>query len=306
MIDKVISLTIPKRINRCWTSLGYHLARGVPQEKITFWMGQTPLVFGNDYTRIADAAEADGFPFVRHFQGYENIVSIQQHPAQMCQVWSYAQILRYIAETQQTCLVLWDDRYIGVPLTFLELIVNEMEADTDAPFHCFQLRLRGSDEEIRISKGIPDSIFIDLFESFIASRDIMISCKNTFTQKGLKGYDESIVFSPTGAEWMLNQMMTIEPVDVDLKKFTYYDIAPEQVPLYAKCINIDSWICWGLRPFVDKAVADGAGIYCPLAEGFNFIDEPLPLGSDTHFLTDQTSKAYHFYANETALQFLNR
>ncbi len=311
MIDRVIALTIDKRIYRCWAFLGYNLARGVPLEKICFWRGQTPLAFSNEYEKIADAAEADGFPFIRKFQGYNNLKVIKQHPAQMCQVWSYAEMLRYVVKSQETCLLLWDDRFLATPFSLINVIAEQMQA-SEEDFYLFQLRIRGGPKEIRDKRvwtAPEDSesieVYQEMFDAFTASSDVHIDYKKAFTRPGLLGYDESIVWTPKGAQWMLDCLHALEDVPSDIKQHSYFELSDAHLPEFAPCINIDNYICWGLRPHADLEIESGKGLYCPRNIGFNFIDEPLALGSDTNFLTEYVHERYQFYKNETDLQFLN-
>ena len=305
MIDKIISLTTEKRFNRCWLSMGFHLARGVPKEKLTFWVGETPIHYNNDYNKIADAAEEDGFPFVRYLQGYENLTVINQAPEQMCQFWSYAQILRYISETEQTCLILWDDRFLATPFSLVE-IITQQATEVKAPFYMFQLRLRGETEFNDIQEQFPDAVSANLFQAFVAHEDVDVDYMTSFVTKGIQGFDESIIFSPTGADWLLQQMLEMEETDPDLKLHSYFDLSEIHLENFMKCVNIDSFIRYALPPLVQKALAENKGFYCPRASGFNFVAEPLSLGSDTNFLTEHVNDTYHYYNDETQLRFLNR
>lgn len=304
MIDKIIALTIPKRINRCWLFTGYNLAKGVPLEKISFWRGEVPITYGDSFNRIADAAEDDGFPFIRYFQGYENITVLKQSPAQMCQLWGYVQILRYIKESGETCLIIWDDRFIATPFSLLDTICQEMEDAGD--FYLFQLRLRGENgKDFIMKESIDIHIQQEMFDAYIASGDMPISYRKCFTKRGMYGFDETIIFTPKGANWLLDQFFNIEDVDPDLKKHNYFDLLPEHLPLYMKCVNIDSFLNYGLRLNIKKAMEEKKGIYCPRSQGYNFVNEPIAMGSDTGFLTEFVSGEYHYYAEETKLQFLN-
>ena len=236
---------------------------------------------------------------------------MHQHPAQMCQIWSYAQMLRYVIESDQTCLLLWDDRFIGVPFSLLEMIVEDMRQEPD--FYAFQLRIRGSKDQIRDKTVLTDidnensmDIYKQLFSAFVATEDRNVNYKKCFTRKGLLGYDESIVWTPQGATWMLQCLNDIVDVEPDIKQLSYFELSDQHIPHYARCINLDNYICWGLRNDADKAIKAGKGIYCPRNIGFNFVDEPLAMGSDTEYLTPHINEEYQYYANELQLQILNR
>ena len=305
MLDRMIGLTIPSRRNRCWFWKGYNMAKGVPADMLSFWEGMIPLDYGNNFERIADAAEADGFPFVRYFQGYENAMILNQHPAQMCQVWSYAQILRHITESDETTLVLWDDRYLGVPFSVIAYAVAELQSQS-LPFYLLQLRIRGV-EKNEIDQTAKDNVVRQFFDSIAKPTKIaQTELLGTVITKGMMGLDESIVFTPQGAAWVLEQMQAIEPPADDMKTFGIMDLSPVHQDMYMKCFNIDSWIKADLVPKANKVVkAKEAGIYRALSKEVTFIDEPIAFGSDTHFLTEHVDKNYHFYNNETVLDIIN-
>lgn len=299
---KVIALTIEKAVNRCWFYLGGMIKSGVPEEMIAFYRGRTAVEFGEDYDLIAAAAEADGFPFVRYFQGYGDLGIIKQDPAQMCQVWSYADILRTIAEGDENVLVTWDDRILTVPYFFLCDIVNSLEK-LEQPFYFFQLRLRGEIDYLRLPE-IPLEIG-DYMAFFRAITDPTFAPDyvSMLVQRGFFGYDESIIFSPAGAAWMLQKMREMEAVEDDIKKIRYMDVPLNQKPYYCSNINIDNWICWGLRQETDKAAKD-FGIYCPRYQGYDFISDPVPMGSYTNWATERIP---HFkdIVQKTKLRYIN-
>ena len=307
MIDKIIGLTIPKRRTRCWYWLGYNMSKGVPLDALSFWEGETPLEYGNSYKRIADAAAKDGFEFVRHFEGYDNIMVIQQHPAQICQLWSYAQILRHIADGDEITMVTWDDRYLAVPFYILNEIVYEMLNDNKREFYLFQLRIRGLELEYK-PKPVNTQLLKYIYGAITASSHSPINIMESFTQLGIIGLDESIVFSPAGAAWVLEELHKVEPVDPELKDFRYMDMSEGvQRGLYMKCMNLDSWIRSSLVPIVQKKVKDDpVGIYYPISPEISFIAEGLMMGSDTQFLTENTEHEYRKFEKETELDFLNR
>ena len=258
---------------------------------------------GRNYTSfdtIAAVAAEDGFPFVAYFQGHGDTGIIQQSPAQMAQVWSYAQMLRYIAEGDKNVLVTWDDRILTVPFGFLETIVAQLHEEREAPFYLFQLRIRGSEEYIRLPKRNyyeDEQIHLWLFQS-LTDLSTNINYANTFTLPGLLGYDETIVFSPAGAKWMLECMYALQDIDPDVKKLGYDDIPLSQKHIYNPTINIDNYVCWGLRPFADVAIGENKGLYRPRYPGFDFISDPLALGSLTEWASHKVEEFQYSYHNE--------
>ncbi len=53
---------------------------------------------------------ADGFPWVEEYSIGLKTDYVQQTAALTCQIWSYAQILRYLVKTEQTGLIISDDK----------------------------------------------------------------------------------------------------------------------------------------------------------------------------------------------------
>lgn len=290
MIDKILCLTLNKSQTRRDIYIGRMTAQGVPLESIHFVRGKASSDFRKDYTAIADAAERDGFPFVRYFQNHDDTGMVKQTPAQMAQVWSYAQILRHIASGDETCLVTWDDRYLNTPFEFLEVIIEQLKEGYD--FHLFQLRLRGSPEYLRL----PPLTFWEeahvhqqLFGAFTDLKQ-QLDHASIFTKPGFYGYDETIIFTPAGAKWMLEEMYSIEPlhgIDLDLYQLKYDEVPHHLKPQYCATLNIDNWICWGLRDAADKASEEGK-LHRPRYYGFDFIIDAIPQGSLTGWASEES------------------
>ena len=295
MIDQVIALTIPRSVDRQWLYFGRMTAMGVPANRIFFFRGADAKHFNNSYDKIADAAEKDGYPFVRQFQGYTDVLRVQQTPSQMAQVWSYAKILRYITEIDQTVLVTWDDRYLTTSFNFLAQLVHKLKSLRD--FYMFQLRIRGwkrelmsfirppenqdphDEERIHYIMGLNREMF-----SLATSPHYQPSFENeeVFVRRGMYGMDETIVFSPAGAQLLLDYMMDMEDIDPDIKKMDQHDLTPTQMEEYGKRLNIDTFLYWGfLHKALPKILKDNPdiGIYCPRALGFDFIEDSIPMGS---------------------------
>lgn len=307
MIGKVLALTIGN-LKRQWSYMGRMTDKGVPREMIHFIRGKRAKDFENDYSLISEAAAADGFKFVRFFQGHGDTGIIRQTPAQMAQVWEFARILRYIANQDEMCLLTWDDRTLTVPFRMLNVIVNEHIHGKDGygeNYYLFQLRLRGHQHYLQLPEEPAwetHEVHTDLFKGF-TNLNHELNYGKVFTRLGMHGYDETIVFSPAGAAWMLDEMHKIQDIDPEIKKLSYADISLSQKPHYSKVINIDNWICWGLKEAAEKAVKAWKGIYRPRYRGFDFITDALPLGSETGWASEQ-SVFFDEANSEMKLQYL--
>ena len=301
MIDRIITLTLEKSISRQWCFLGAMTARGVPTEKIFFHRGTAASDFNNDYALIAEAADRDGYPFVKNFQGYEHIEIIKQSPPQMAQVWSYAKILDIIASGDETVLVTWDDRVVATPFFFLETLIAQLIEAGD--FMMFQLRLRGEAFYMKLTE-LPESErsikFGSLFRAFLDPNDPFTF--DSFTRRGFHGYDETIVFSPAGAAFMLNELRNTSDIDPDIKKMHYFDLNMPQKQVYNRCINIDNWICHYFAPLANKQ-SKTHGIYCPLELGFDFINDYNLHGSLTDWIPT-SKKDQYAESNTYELQYV--
>ena len=301
MIDKIIALTLERSISRQWFFLGAMTERGVSPEKIFFHRGVAASDMENSYALIAEAAAKDGFPFVKNFQGYENIGVIKQSPAQMAQLWSYAKILESIASGDEAVLVIWDDRVISLPFFFLDGLVTQLCEDED--FMMFQLRLRGEVAYMDL-RVLPESEqrlkFGGLFRAFLNPDDPFEP--NALTQKGFHGYDETIVFSPPGAAYMLDALRKTPDIDPDIKKLHYFDLNLPQKRVYNSCINIDNWICHYFAPRANER-SKTHGIYCPLTLGFDFVEDFNLHGSLTNWVPDDKKEEYE-ETNQYHLQYI--
>ena len=290
MIDQVIGLTLERSIQRQWLYVGRMTAQGVPLEKIWFFRGADAKHYRESYEAIARAAEADGYGFVKFFQGYTDKTVINQTPAQMCQVWSWGKILKHIAEGDKITLVTWDDRYLSVPHAYLEMIVTSLIDMDPGNFHLFQLRLRGLQNCIRLPEPDDGSENYDalvrrnaeLFRAF-TDQNYTPNFVDIFTRRGYYGYDESIVFSPAGARWMLDAMQKMQDIDPDIKQMEHVDMHAPHFPVYLSRMNIDSYLCWDFRKTAELALKEGKGLYCPRYPGYDFIEDAIPMGSLTQW-----------------------
>ena len=305
MIDEVLVLTLNKSRRRRDLFVGGMKARGTPVDKIHFVRAKDANDFDKDFSKIAKAAKADGFEYVKYFQGHGDTGVIHQTPAQMAQLWDYVWMLRYITTSGKTCLITWDDRVISVPWKLLDNMVDDLSSIDD--FFLFQLRLRGPEEYLNLPKEdfyARRYHYLKLFKAFTdLTEDLQYT--EVFATPGLAGYDETIVFSPDGAQWMLDELDKLKDTDAELKKNAYRDIPMPLKVEYCKTINLDNYICWALRKASEKQLKKKKGIYRPRYPGFDFVDDPIPLGSLTGWAT-RTIENYETANENTENQFLER
>lgn len=110
-IDVVLILNLEKRVDRLYAIYGALWAAGVPKGKIKRW----PAISGDNFQdrdALIQAATDDGFPEFSH------LILDRPHEKPYLelniksQAWNYCQMLRYLVETQQTGVILYDDRFI--------------------------------------------------------------------------------------------------------------------------------------------------------------------------------------------------
>ena len=164
-----------------------------------------------------------------------------------------------------------------------------MQRDKD--FYLFQLRLRGLKDCIRL----PEADHEDIYEEQVSLNQELFTAftqqhyepdfTSVFTRKGFYGYDETIVFTPHAARWMLDNMQAMQDIDEDLKLMRHRDIPKQQLSVYLSRFNIDSYLCWDFRRIAEAAIEEGKGLYCPRFAGYNFIEDDIPMGSLTHWVS---------------------
>lgn len=320
-IDKHLILTLKRSKNRHYAVRGGALAMQTPKDKIHFVAGHDNLDYDNDMRKVADAAEADGFPYAQCFaKGYKDDI-LKQSASGTCQVWNFSRILRYIALGNETCLVTWDDRVTTLPFPFIERITKHLQ-NRDEEFYFWQLRIRIGDaynltpNNIRILKTYPRLIgdektqqaFNDLmlkdwemFSDTLTKRWVsdyaefinnhymglsMTSPPHKYVEKYLIknriGYDESMVISPQGAAWILLQAMDME----DLDPADDDPDAPNYMSAVQRRNTFDSWMFVDLEPHVHEAIADHKGIYCPREIGYKYIHDWMPMGSSVEWANE--------------------
>lgn len=269
MIDKVLVLTLRRCPERHWSFLGASRMRDIPTEIIGFVEGHDGKEFA-DMTEIAIHAADDGFNFVEEYAMGTVTEFVQQTPASVSQVWNYGRILRYISENQWTCLVLNDDKMLTINYHILNMMIGELQSIEEEEFFLLQLRHRGDLNEMdffekdrfqqaSISKEIFNAIFHQIIPSYT----------DFFLKKGVMGYEESMVISPAGANWILR---TLENAD---DFYLFYD------HFIHKKLTTEAGI----------AITNDKGIWTPAETGYRFVDEIMPMGTTT----DWAPRGSHHY-----------
>ena len=286
-IDRYIIMTMPKSIKRQWAVLGGSCAMGVPYNRIGFFAGYDARDFGRNMSYIAQSAADDGYRFLAQFGVGLESVYIKQSAGNVALFWNWARVLSWIADSGETCVLVWDDRIPTVKFKYFNKLAVDMQMRGN--FYFAQLRLRANWQNLKaLGRGeyeheIPH-IDTDLFENSIAAFDG--NYVDSYFQRGLLGYDESMVITPMGAAWLLNEMTMMETVDVGCVQFEetedteLFEVDPQ--PQERSRLNNDNWLCWDpkLRESVNKAVEANRGIYTPRRIGYAFIDEFLEFNSD--------------------------
>ena len=320
-IDKYLILTLEKSQHRQWAMLGGAAAMNIPLEKIRFVYGHDDEGMG--LTEIADAAAADGFPYVRNFAlGYaDERYGLQQSVGAVCQAWNYGRILRYIATGKETCMISWDDRLPTLPFVYLDTITAELQKLPK--FYLWQLRLRFGNWEnfdtkrlIYVHSDLIDDVayykklweadyeacdrelnqkWISDFQVFqerhVNSRQYDIrSDPDTYMkehiQKGMMGFDESLVLSPVGAAWLLSEALEMETIDPEdpPKSDEHWD------QYILRRNSFDTWMVSDLPAAIETAISDGKGLYCPSQVGYRYIEDWLPMGSGIQWMTPEAGE----------------
>ena len=349
-IDKILILTLERSEYRNWAVLGGNVALQTPEEKVGFVRGHDNKDYDDDMEKIGHAAEKDGFPHVQQFgRGLQNDYIIQSASG-TCQAWNYSRILRYIASGKETCLVTWNDRLMTLPFPFMDKITRELQGkDEDFYMWQLRVRFGDPQYEaidnVRMLIQYPDKFiteedhreYVHLFlldnweyfnntmnnrwirevqefiEKHYYGKEMQLDPQKyveKYLMKNLIGLDESIVFSPKGAAWMLKhaiemddpdetpiaddhpmviarkELMSIfeerKKVDQNLS-MAYHDWSE---PLYRRN-NFDSWIASDLATPTLEAIDAGKGIYCPNQIGATYIKDWLRMGSTVDWTTQK-------------------
>ena len=298
-IDKYIIITMPRSIKRQWSCLGGNVRAGIPEERIHFFFGRDAKDYDNDMTRVAEAAADDGYPFLRQFALNLESTYVKQSAGNVALFWNWANRLKYIAQSDETCALLWDDRILNIEHNTLERMIAELRMRHE-DFYILQLRLRAGAEHL-IAVNHPDYVDVrqnteiesdrKMFEGTIKSP--LLSYYGVFMTMGLWGFDESMVLSPSGANWLLKMMMETKDLTDSLKKFDSSQLEtdfeyfkPDQLHAeYRSRMNNDNWLYCAphFREGIKTALADRRGLYSPRKIGYEFVNEPLDMGTDVHW-----------------------
>ena len=267
MIDKVLVLSLERCADRQRTWLGASQMRDIPLDCIRFVQAHDDTAY-DDMDSIAAAAASDGFSFVEEYAIGTVTEYVQQTKASVCQVWNYGRILRHIAERDEICLVIHDDKMITVSFNILNILVDELRNIAEEEFYALQFVLRGDINEVASSQGT------DIFEIDKLSREIfsaifnqtLTSYKDFFLKRGFGGYDETMVLSPQGAGWVLDSLQASEDF------YIFYD----------------HFLCKALPGAAAVANQAGKGVYCPRFTGYAFVSEMMPMCTTTHYAPENT------------------
>ena len=178
-IDEVLVLNLESRRDRKWAAIGALDLAYTPLERVRIWNAIPASDFEN-LQQIGASAAADGFPW---FVAYVKRCGFIRHPMIVAQAWSYCQMLRHIAESDITGLILYDDRYI---IDFEQL----------ASLNYWLTR---------IGYKFVQLDYYDNIEHLHMGFELKIHDKIPYLAEGPLGCSENaILYSPQGAMWTLN------------------------------------------------------------------------------------------------------
>lgn len=259
MIDRIYVLTLRRCVDRHQAWLAASQMRDIPLDIVSFVEGHDDKGFGN-MSEVAEFAAVDGFDFVEEYAVGTRTEYVEQTIASVCQVWNIARILRHIAANDEVCLVIFDDKMITVSFNVLNIIVSELLAVEDEEFFLLQLLQRGDLNELEFREhdrfeqhDLSTAVFKAIFNRQISSYG------DFFLRHGIVGYDETMVLSPEGADWVLGCLGRAKDF------YTFFD----------------HFIHKRLTEEAHGAVEHGKGLYCPRESGYAFVSEIMPMGSVT-------------------------
>ena len=305
-IDAYLIVTLPRNVRRQYLMLANLITQGVDYHDIFFYPGIDARDYKYHMGLIADEATKEGFSFLQQFALDVKGTHVRQSAGNVALFWTWAKILKMIADSGKTVLLSWDDRFLMVKWHHLQRLISELYQAED-PFYFAQLRLRDGDT---ISFNgyqnieLPDHDYYTRYVSGNTHRSIFETLINTsfenttemFFQKGILGYDETMVLSPKGASWIYKQMVTMEDRSEALLKWqdTLSDegLTTENVDADMRSrLNNDNWLCWELGEIAREGADNELGIYTPRHYSFNFVDEILEQGSDVMWQTEAKTNA---------------
>lgn len=260
MIEKIYVLSLKRCTDRHQAWLGASQMRGIPLEIVEFVEAHDDKMF-EDMDEIAEYARVDGFPFVEEYAIGTKTEFVQQTKGSVCQVWNFSRILRHISQNLETALLLIDDKMLSVHFNVINTIAFELINDEDE-FFIWQLSQRGHLDELHLDELSREDRYEQSYYLFNAIFHQNIpSYKDFFLTKGINGYDENMVLSPQGANWILG---ALERAD------DFY-------------IFYDHFIANRLRDESIGAIEHNKGIYSPKESGFEFVNTIMPMGTTTNY-----------------------
>lgn len=292
-IDKYVIVTLPRSIRRQYLMIGNLVAMGVKYEDIVFYPAVDARDYSYDMQLVAKAAAADGCMFLSQFALGIRSRDVKQSAGNIALFWTWAKVLRQIMDSGKTVLLSWDDRFLMVPFHQLENHISDLYQRHE-PFYLAQLRLRDYNildlcghEEFSLpwhEEKKHTTTYLSVFDALVGAS--FPNSNELLFQQGIFGYDETMVLSPEGAAWLLEQMLGMEDYTAALREWQYREGEDEGLttenldPEMRSRLNNDNWLCWGIRDAIGQALEDGKGIYSPRHHTFRFVDEILLSGSD--------------------------
>ena len=288
LIDRYIVLTMPRSIRRQLLIFGNLCTQQVPYEKIEFIAGIDARDYNFNMKEIADAADADGYGFLQQFALGIKEQYTKQSAGNIALFWNWAKTLKYIATSGLTAVILWDDRFLTVPHPILEKLAHDLY--TQAPeFYIAQLRLRINIEFPKLlDYEIPEFENTPKYHAIFQETVYTISnYRDMYFETGMLGYDESMLLSPKGAQWLLDEILNMKDLSDHLLDFEFpviqsrEDITEKNIHSKERSrLNNDNWLCWGLTDAVKTALTENKGFYFPKHPQYAFVNEPIISGSD--------------------------
>lgn len=286
-------MTIPRSLKRQQTVLGGTLAMDVPDAKIHFFKGYDARDFDDNMLRIAEAAADDGYKFLYPFAVGMKSAWIKQSAGNVALFWNWARVMKYVVDSGDTTLLIWDDRIPSVFFDTLEMTLAQLKKKDN--FYLWQLRVRGDAQLMKALKR-PASEYVDtktqtiLFKSAVRSGNLN---PKELLQPGLLGYDESMVISPAGAAWLLKQMETMEVVESVSTAFEFTETQNDSIadvdpnPAERARLNNDNWLCWDpkLQAEIQTALKTRKGIWTSKHLGYSFVRDWANFQSDVDWAT---------------------
>lgn len=261
MIDKILVLTLRRCVDRHLAWLAASQMRDIPLEIVGFVEGHDDNDF-TDMDEVVGFALDDGFGFVEEYAVGTVTEYVQQTTASVCQVWNIARTLRHIANSDEICLFIFDDKMLTISFNILNIMTSELLYDEKSEFLICQLLQRADLNEVEYKEDnrferheVSSLIFDAIFNQKIPSY------REFFLKNGIVGYDETMIISPAGADWILGCLDRVDDFYIFYDHFIHNRLTAE----------------------AQGAVQEGMGIYCPRESGFAFVSEIMPMGSVTNW-----------------------